>query len=435
MDGTMEAIGDKIYELVEKIYPICRSITGNGVRETLGIIRSHVPELTIHEVPSGTEVFDWTIPKEWNIKDAYIEDELGNRRIDFKENNLHIMGYSTPVNEWMNWEDLESHIYTIPNHPDWIPYVTSYYKERFGFCMTENQKQLLAGGRYHVIIDSELKDGSLTYGEVLLKGKSDKEIFITTYTCHPSLANNECSGPALATFIIQFIKSIPNRNYSYRILFGPETIGALAYLHENLDQLKQNVIAGFNLSCVGDERTYSMVQSRYGNTLADKVLRNVLHFHYPEFNERSYYYRGSDERQYCAPGVDLPYAVFCRSKFGEFPEYHTSADNLSLVTPEGLQGSYEVLCKCIMALEYNHHYQTTCIGEPQLGKRGLYPTLSRIETMTYDVWQMRNLIAYADGTMDLIDISNLNNYPTELLIPMIDRLMEEGLLKIVSYTH
>lgn len=425
----MNEEGQKIYHICEELFPICRSLTGNGVRETFRILKKYYSDIRITEVPSGTQVFDWTIPREWNIRDAYIEDESGKKIVDFKKNNLHVMGYSIPIDKKMNLADLSEHIYTLPGQPNLIPYTTSYYKERWGFAMTDMQKNSLKDGIYHAVIDSDLKDGFLTYGEIVIPGESDEEIFLSTYICHPSMANNECSGPALAVALAEYISSMPRRRYSYRIVLAPETIGAITYLSRNMEDLKKHVIAGFNLSCVGDDRTYSMIHSRYADTLADKVMENILRNHCPDYCDYSYLKRGSDERQYQAPGVDIPLVGFCRSKYHEFPEYHTSGDNMTIVSPEGFQGSFDVMIKCIRALEWNRKYRITCFGEPQLGKRGLVPTMSSKETYQQTLC-LKDLLAYADGTNDLIDISNRIEAPVDILLPLVKKLLEAGLFEV-----
>lgn len=428
------SVDKEMYDLCTKMFPICRSITGNGVRETLKILKEVVPEITLHEVPTGTKVFDWTVPKEWNIRDAWIKDSNGNKILDFKETNLHVLGYSLPLNKTVTLEELKSMIYTQSDQPDAIPYVTSYYKERSGFCMTEIQKNSLKEDNYHVYIDSELKDGNLTYGEFILKNgggwQTDKEILISTYICHPSMANNELSGPAVSVYLAKWLIGLPERRYNYRFVYIPETIGSITYLSQDnhLAEMKKNVIAGWNVSCVGDDRTYSYVASRYGNTLADKVTKNVLSFIYPQYKNYSYLQRGSDERQYNAPGVDLPVCGISRSKYGEYPEYHTSKDDLGLISPSGLMGAFNVLQQCILALENNKKYKVQCFGEPQLGKRGLYPTIS--QKGSYDeVGAMMNLIAYADGKNDLIDISNIIGVPVTALIPIIKKLENNKLIE------
>ena len=416
-----------MYDLAVRLFPICRSITGDGFRQSLDMIREQVPEMKVFEVPSGTAVFDWTVPKEWNIRGGWIRKTNGETVIDFRNSNLHVLGYSVPVHQKISREELMEHIYTQPEQPDWIPYVTSYYKERWGFCMTERQKQQMTDDEYEVCIDSTLEDGSLTYGELIVPGETDEEIFFSTYLCHPSMANNELSGPCLMTALIKYVNSLPNRRYTYRFVIVPETIGAITYLSQNLEAMQQHVKAGFVLSCVGDDRTYSMVSTKYEDTLADRVLENVLHYHYPDYNRYSFMKRASDERQYGSAGVGLPVCAFCRSKYHEFPEYHTSADDLSLISPEGLQGSYDAMVKVINALEYNRHYQMTCPCEPQLGKRGLYPTIS--QKGTYAAFRtLQHFTAYADGRNDLIGISNILQVPVDQLIPVVRKLMEQHLI-------
>lgn len=421
--------GKEIYDIANRIFPIYRCLTGTGVRETLQILKEYVEELQIHEVPSGTQVFDWTVPKEWSISEAYIENESGERIVDYKNNNLHVVGYSAPTDKWFTKEELLKFIYVEEEQPDAIPYVTSYYRENWGFCMTKEQRDSLPDGRYHCVIESRLFDGVLNYGEIYLTGKSEKEILLSTYICHPSMANNECSGPALAIKLADWLKT-KERKYSYRILFIPETIGSITYLSKHWEILKEKVIAGFNMSCVGDDRTYSMIHTRYGNTLADKVMENVLSFYYPNFQKYSYLDRGSDERQYNAPGIDLPVCCFCRSKFGKFPEYHTSLDNMSLVSPAGFEGSYQVMTQVLTALEYNERYRVRCMCEPQLGKRGLYPTVSR-KGQYDEVMKLTNMIAYADGKNDLLDISNRIGVPVSELLKFIDQLLDANLFEIV----
>ena len=427
----MSDIGKEMYELCSELFPICRSLTGDGVRATFDILKRECPELKIFEVPCGTKVCDWTIPQEWNIKGGYIDDPDGNRVVDFKDNNLHILGYSVPVDKYLDLEELKEHIYTLPDQPDLIPYNTSYYAPRFGFCMTHNQLQTLKSGTYHAVIDSELKDGSLTYGELIVPGESDKEIFISTYVCHPSMANNECSGPVVAINLAKYVLGLKNRRYTYRFVFAPETIGAITYLSKNMEYMQKHVIAGFNLSCVGDDRTYSIIHSRYNDTLADKVLMNVLKHHCDNFDDYSYLARGSDERQYQAPGVDIPLVGFCRSKYHEFPEYHTSGDNMDIVSPEGFEGAYDVMVKCINALEANHKYKLKCFGEPQLGKRGLVPTISN-KTTYKQTLHLKDLIAYSDGKNDIFTLSDIIGADTEEIIELTNKLLDADLLEEVE---
>lgn len=423
--------GNEMYELARELFPIGRSLTGRGVRETLRIIKRKLPELRICEVPSGTKAFDWTVPREWYIREGYIEDEEGKRIVDYKDLNLHVVGYSCPVDRVVDLDELKQYIYVQAGQPDAVPYVTSYYKERFGFCMSEKQKEQLKPGKYHMYIDSELFDGNLTYGELIIPGREKKEILISTYVCHPSMANNELSGPVLATALAKAISEQKDRRYTYRFVWIPETIGSITYLSKHITEMKQNTIAGFVLSCVGDNRTYSYVPSRKGDTLADRAVKNVLQFHYPEYKKYTFLNRGSDERQYNAPGVDLPVCVMCRSKYGEYPEYHTSLDNMDVISPEGLQGAYDAYMSVFEALEFNSCYRIKCLCEPQLGKRGLYPNVSQ-KGVYSEVKSMVDFIAYADGETDLIEISNIIGVPVKYLVPIIDKLTQADLLECIN---
>lgn len=421
--------GHHMHRLLTDLFPICRSITGNGVRETLKIIQNQIP-LKIFEVPSGTKVFDWTVPKEWNIRDAYILDEDGNKLANFKENNLHVLGYSIPVDKTVALNELQEHLYSLEDQPDAIPYVTSYYEERWGFCITHEQRSQLKEGNYRVYIASELKEGFLTYGELIIPGASTQEVFLSTYICHPSMANNELSGPVVTTMLTKWILANARR-YTYRIVFIPETIGSITYLSRNIDQMKRNIVAGFNVTCVGDERVYSYLPSRNGSTLADRAALNILENKHPDFNRYSFLDRGSDERQYCSPGVDLPVVSVMRSKYREYPEYHTSLDNLIFVTPAGLQGGFEVLRDCIELLERNMIYKVTCLGEPQLGRRGLYPSVGTKDSHRL-VSDMINLLAYSDGTHDLISIGNILKIPCYKLYDIIRKLLTANLISRIN---
>ena len=424
----MTTNGTLMYKWATELFPINRSITGNGVRKTLNYIKKIIPELQINEVPSGTQCFDWTIPKEWNCNAGYIITPNGDKICDFSTNNLHIVGYSTPVDMEIEYEELIEHLYYLEEQPNAIPYITSYYKERWGFCLKYNDFKQLEKGTYKVKIDSKLENGSLTYGEVLIPGKVDKEIFLSTYICHPSMANNELSGPVVTTALVNFIKNIKNRKYSYRIVFIPETIGSICYLSRNIDIMKKNIIAGFNITTIGDDRSYSFIPTRYGNTLSDKISKHILSD--IEYIEYSYLDRGSDERQYCSPGVDLPIATICRTKYGEYPEYHTSLDDLTVISPTGLYGGYDKLKQAIILLEKNEKYKVKVLCEPQLGKRGLYPTISTKSSGTI-VKDMMNFIAYADGNNDLIDIANIINVKAEDLYEIIDKLAEANLIEAI----
>ena len=421
-----ETLGSQMYNLARRLFPICRSITGTGVRETLRILQEYIPLVT-YEVPTGTPVFDWIVPKEWNIKDAWIADSQGNKIVEFSKNNLHVIGYAIPVDKKVSLSELQDHLYSLEEQPDAIPYVTSYYEERWGFCMTHRARSALREDTFHVFIDSELKNGSLTYGELIIPGKTEKEIFFSTYICHPSMANNELSGPIVASFLVRWIQEV-SRKYTYRIVFIPETIGSLTYLSRNLETMRSNVIAGFNITCVGDDRAFSYVPSRYGNTLADKIALRVLKARHPNFIAYTYLDRGSDERQYCSPRVDLPVVSIMRSKYGTYPEYHTSLDNLDLVTPAGLQGSYDILKECVDVLENSKIYQAIYPGEPQFGKRGLYPTLSRRGSVDYSVQILLDILAYADSTNDLQAMADILHVSVQELTPLIEVLHSANLI-------
>ncbi len=427
-DVRYREIGKRMFDLCGKLFPICRSITGNGVRETFSLLKKVLPELELTEVPTGTQAFDWVVPKEWNITEAYLEAPNGSRVVDMADNNLHVMGYSAPVDVTLPLEELQEHLYSLQEQPELIPYVTSYYKERWGFCLSRNQRDALAEGDYHAVIRSSLTEGSMTYGELVLPGEREEEIFFSSYVCHPSMANNECSGPVLLTFLANYLQSLPRLRYTYRLVLAPETIGALTYASRHLDTLKEKVVAAFNLSCVGDDRAYSIIHSKYADTLADRVLESVLKSHDPKYKSYSYLGRGSDERQYQAPGIDLPMVCFCRSKYHVYPEYHTSADNMDLISPDGLAGSYDVMVQCIDALEHNAKYRITTLGEPQLGKHGLVPTMSSKETYR-ETLILKDICAYADGTNDLIALSEWIQKPIREVIPAIDQLKEAGLLQ------
>ncbi len=423
-------IGEKMIALAKELYPINRSLTGEGVRETLRILKRENPELEIHSVPTGYKAFDWEVPKEWNCFDAYIITPDGKKICDYKKNNLHVVQYSIPIEKELSLKELQKHLYSYEKLPDAIPYVTSYYNKTWGFCISENERKKLKPGKYKVVIKSELKNGELNYADLVIAGKSDKEIMFSTYICHPSMVNNELSGPVLATFLAKYIKSKDNY-YTYRFVFAPETIGSLVYMSKHLKHLKEKVKAGYILTCVGDERAYSYLPSRYGNTLADKVALNVLNYEIKKFKKYSFLDRGSDERQYCSPGANLPFCSVMRSKYATYPEYHTSKDDFNLVTAKGLEDSYKLYTKIIDVLENNFYYQTTVIGEPQLGKRGLYPNTCSPKTNYELAFLYRNFLAYADGNNDLVDIADIIGVSAYKLIDVAKLFLKHGLVKVV----
>ena len=397
-----------LLKFCKDLYKTPRSLTGEGVQKTLEYIQDYIP-LKIKKVKSGTHAFDWIVPPEWNIRDAYIIDlSTGKKIIDFKNHNLHVVGYSSPTNLEISYTDLINNIFYLKDQPEAIPYVTSYYSKKWGFCISYNQfKKLKKSSKYRVFIDSDLNvNGELTYGELLIKGKVEDELFFSSYICHPQMANNELSGPAVLTAIASYIKNKDNY-YSYRFVLIPETIGSIVYLSKNLKSLKKNIKGGFNITCVGDERSWGLVPSRYGNNISDIIAEYILLFNYPDYVKYSWLDRGSDERQYCAPGVDLPISSITRSKYGEYPEYHTSLDDFKVVTDKGLNESLNIYLKCIDVFEKNlfsPKIKTLC--EPQLGKRGLYPNLSSKKTHL-QTRNMMNFISYSDGSNTILQIAKL----------------------------
>lgn len=420
-------LGIDMYRWATDLFPLFRSITGDGLRATLGYIKTLLPDLTIHSVPSGTKAFDWVVPREWSIRAAFIEDPTGCKIVDIADNNLHLVSYSTAVNCYINKQELDKHLYSIPDLPDAIPYVTSYYHETWGFCITENQRRSLIDGMYHVVIDSDLKPGEFNYGELVIPGDSEKEIFFSTYICHPSMANNELSGPAVVSAIARWIREQSCNRYTYRFVFIPETIGSIVYLSKNLAHLQSTMLAGFNITCAGDDRCYSYLESRFANTIADYAAQYVLEHYIGEYNRYSYLVRGSDERQYCSPLVDLPVVSLMRSKYGTYPEYHTSLDNLDFISQSGLAGSFNVIAHTIYLLENNFTYSVSMPCEPQLGTRGLYPTTGTRDTRDR-VMDMMNIIAYSDGSRSLLDIANIIGVDFIKCVEIANSLTKAGVL-------
>ena len=401
---------DKKFPMIKwakDLFPLCRSLTGDGTRKTLRYFQNINNEFKILNFKSGKKVFDWSIPLEWNIKDAYIEHNSKKRFAEFKKNNLHILGYSMPVNKVIKKEELLKHIYSQKDQPNSIPYVTSYYKKRWGFCMTENTKKKLPSGNYKVLINSTLSKGIMEIMHAKISGKSKKEIFFSSYVCHPSMANNELSGPVLLNAIMQYLKTkYPKSFYSYRFVLLPETIGSIAYLSKFKNILKKNVICGFNLTCVGDEREYSVINSPEGNTLADYSLESAL-IGKKNVKSYSFLHRASDERQYCAPNIDLPLCRFSKSK--DYPEYHTDKDDFKVVTEKGLDQSLDVFKDIIDAFETGLYPKTKILCEPNLGKRNLYPTISQKGSYNNELVMRMDLIALSNGKNSIFKISKLLN--------------------------
>ena len=398
-------IGQEILDFAKIIFPINRSLTGEGVRETFRHIEEHLPGLTVHAVPSGTEAFDWVVPNEWEITEAYIEDSSGKRLVDFANSNLHVVGYSTAVDVSLSLDELQEHLHSLPDKPEAIPYVTSYYSDRWGFCLTHLQRMALVPDTYRAVIRSRKFQGVMNYAELIIPGESSKEVFLSTYICHPSMANNEVSGPSVLTFVAKWLQSAP-RHFTYRLVFLPETIGAIYYLSQHLEHLRQHVHVGFNISCVGDDRNYSFVSSRKGQTLADRIASHILPILSPSFVRHSFLERASDERQYGSPLVDLPLVSLSRTKYGCYEEYHTSLDNFDVVTSTGLEGGFNMISSCIQTAESNRTYIARFPCEPQLGKRGLYPTLGGGK-VSASVDVLLNVLSYCDGETDLLTLAEI----------------------------
>ena len=427
-----EETGAEMFRFMEELFPICRSITGDGIRETLRMIGERIP-LELHEVPSGTEVFDWTVPKEWNIRDAYIEDPTGRRVADLADSNLHVVSYSIPVDARMSLSQLKEHIFTLPDQPDLIPYRTSYYSEAWGFCMPHEKFQALEDGEYVVRIDSTLEPGSLTYGECFLPGETEAEVLISCHCCHPSLANDNLSGIALATRLAEHLNALSLR-HSYRFLFIPGTIGSITWLAHNEHQVGR-IEHGLVVTCVGDEGTPTYKRSRRGHAPIDRAAEHVLRHSGRPNRIADFSPYGYDERQYCSPGFDLPVGVLMRTPHGEYPEYHTSADDLDFVRRECLADSLSLYLQVLDVLENDGAYVNLhSKGEPQLGKRGLYPPVgaqgAEPELITR-LWVLNQ----SDGQHNLLDIAERAGRPFREVKEAARVLSESGLLAPASHTR
>jgi aminopeptidase-like protein len=418
--------GQDMYGFMRDLYPVCRSITGNGVRETLHMIGKHI-ELDVREVPTGTPVFDWTVPKEWNIRDAYIKNHKGERIVDFRQSNLHVLSYSIPVRRTLSLGELKPHLFSLPAHPDWIPYRTSYYNETWGFCITHNQFRQLTEGQYEVCIDSTLEDGSLTYGEMLLPGALEGEMLLSCHICHPSLCNDNLSGVALTTYLAKHLASV-KRRYSYRFLFIPATIGSITWLAMNESQVSK-IRHGLVVACVGDGGKFIYKKSRQGAAEIDKAVAHILRHQGGPYEIVDFSPYGYDERQYCSPAFNLPVGSLTRSTHGRFQEYHTSADNLDFVKPEYLAESFWQYLKVIDVLEHNKIYvneNPRC--EPQLGKRGLYRSLAGQADMKEAELALLWVLNLSDGRHSLLDIAERSGLEISAVKAAADALVGHGLL-------
>jgi aminopeptidase-like protein len=422
-----DAAGNQMFRFISELYPICRSITGNGVRETLKKIRSFIP-LEVQEVPSGTPVFDWTVPKEWNIKDAWIKDSTGAKIIDFKRSNLHVLNYSRPIKKKVSFNELKDHLYTLPEYPDWIPYRTSYYQENWGFCVSHNQFTELKDEYYEVFIDSSLTDGALTFGEFFLKGDISDEILISTHICHPSLCNDNLSGIALSAILGEHLSKF-SLKYSYRFLFIPGTIGSITWLNlnkKNASKIKHGLV----VACVGDSGKFTYKNSRAGSAEIDKIVIYALKKTGSDFNIIDFFPYGYDERQYCSPGFNLPVGCLMRTPHGEYPEYHTSADNLQFVKPENLSASLKLYLDVLNIVEENKTFKNqNPMCEPQLGRRGLYQYIGgHAESEKFKLALLWTL-NLSDGQNSLLDISMRSGLYFGLISEAADILAEKDLLR------
>jgi aminopeptidase-like protein len=416
-------VGQDIYALITELYPICRSITGDGFRNTMKILLRHIP-LQVHEVLSGTKVFDWVVPKEWNIKDAYVRNSRGEKIIDFQKSNLHVMSYSVPINKIVALKELKEHLYTLPDHPDRIPYRTSYYREDWGFCLSHNLFQELEEGKYEVFIDSILQNGSLSYGELYLHGEDEDEILISCHACHPSLANDNLSGVSMAAFLAKYISSVKHR-YSYRFLFIPGTIGAITWLALN-EEKSTNIKHGIVLSGVGDGGNITYKKSRRGTAEIDRAAGHILKHSGESYEVLDFSPYGYDERQYCSPGFNLPVGCFSRTPYGKYSEYHTSADNLDFVQPHSLGDSFMKVLSILEVLEENYAYTNLnpkC--EPQLGKRGLYSSIG------FNEMAMLWVLNLSDSHNSLLDIAERAGLKFDAVLSAARTLCGNDLLKKV----
>jgi len=461
--NNIDDVNNELFSFINELFPICRSITGNGTRNTLELIKHHIP-LEIKEVPTGTKVFDWIVPKEWNIRDAYVKNSKGEKIIDFKKSNLHILQYSIPIHKKLSFDELKNHLYTIEKHPDWIPYKTSYYQENWGFCLSYNDYLKLGDGEYEVFIDSTLEDGSLSYGELFFQGEKNDEILFSTYVCHPSMCNDNLTGISILTFLAKLLKH-KKLKYSYRFLFIPETIGAITWLsinENNIGKIKGGLVA----TCLGDSGCFTYKKSRMGNSMIDHIVQKVLEDSKSEYTLQNFFPTGSDERQFCSMGFNMPIGSLVRTIYGKFPEYHTSADNLEFMNSKSLTDSFKMYSNVIDILENNQTFSSissnyeydhvinndknslkkysnddnilennqTFINvnpkcEPNLGKRGLYNLIGASKNSKHLNETFLWILNQSDGDNSLLDISIKSNIDFSKLVNAAKILFEHNLIK------
>ena len=432
--GDFAALGQEMHALATELFPITRSLTGPGYRESLDILERVAGPMERHRFATGERVFDWTVPREWNIRDAWIEGPDGERVVQMSDSNLHVVSYSSPVDARMSLDELQPHLFSMPENPDWIPYRTTYYEENWGFCLTDRQRRRLEPGEYRVRIDSELTPGHVELGEVTVEGETDTEVLLSTYCCHPSMANNELSGPVLVAHLARLMRERAERpRFTYRFLFVPETIGAICYLARFGDRLLRRLAAGYVVTCIGDPRDFNYKLSRRGDSLADRAALHVLQHAGKPYRVLDYYPAGSDERQYCSPGFNLPVGSLMRSTWDQFPEYHTSADDLSFVTADALGESLEMYYRIVEALEAAETFATTVpYCEPQLSPRGLYPTTGALRNVAQSRRDMMFLLNWCDGSDDLLAGADRIERPIWVLRPIVDKLAGHDLLSRVG---
>ena len=427
--AVAEDVGTEMHALIAELYPICRSITGDGLRETLRRLAAYIP-LTVHEVPSGTRVLDWTVPREWNIRDAYVKNSRGERVVDFRRSNLHVLNYSIPVRRTVSLAELREHCFTLPDHPDWIPYRTSYYQEGWGFCLTHRQLQALPEDQYEVVIDSTLAPGHLSYGELVLPGETTDEILVSCHSCHPSMCNDNLSGVAVATYLARYLgrKGAARRRHTYRFLFIPGTIGSITWLARN-EAVVPRIKHGLVLASVGDAGSLHYKASRRETAEIDRAMAHVLHHTGRPFETMPFTPYGYDERQYCSPGYNLAVGCLSRTPYAQYPEYHTSADDLDFVRPESLADSYATCLAVFDVLEGNETLvNTNPRGEPQLGRRGLYEAIGGRADERLNETALLWVLSLSDGRHSLLDIAERSGMPFASIRHAATLLQDRGLL-------